>query len=102
MMDKYIPPEIIQSILSAISTIGASVIGRLAYHAQQAQRERRKFFSKHLIFELIIALSIAYFAEGVTAYFKLDGKVAFGLIIAISYMGPRGIEALLLRFLNGK
>ena len=100
MMDKYIPPEIIQSILSALSTVSASVIGRIAWHTSESQRSRRKFFSKHLIFELIIALSIAYFAEGVTAYFALDGKVAFGAIVAISYMGPRGIEALIIMALK--
>ncbi len=101
-MDRFIPPEIVQSILSALSTLAAALIGRLAWHTSESQRERRKFFSKHLIFELIIALGIAYFAEGVAAYLALEGKVAFGAIIAISYMGPRGIEALLILALRRK
>ena len=102
MMDKYIPPEIVQSILSVVSTIGASTMGRLAYHAQLSQKSERKFFSKHLLFELIIAVSIAYFAEGVTTYLGLEGKVAFGAIVAISYMGPRGIEVIVAKLLKVK
>ncbi|WP_334130153.1 phage holin family protein [Sneathiella sp.] len=102
MMDKYIPPELVQSILSALSTISAALIGRLVWHTQQAQRDRRKFFSLHLIFELPIALGIAFFADGVAAHFELSGKVAFATIVAISYMGPRGIEALLMLALKRK
>jgi len=96
-MQEKLPPELAQALVSAASTFGLALIGRLVWHARMAQRSERQFFSKYLLYELIIALGIGYVAEGVVTYLGLEGKVALAGIIVLSYLGPGGLEVLIVR-----
>lgn len=92
-MKEMIPVELWQSIISFLGTTGlAAMLGRLVSHAQKTQNSERDFFSKHLLLEVIIALGIGFFADGVMEYFELSGKVKIAGIIVLSYLGPAGIE----------
>ncbi|MEH6525907.1 MAG: phage holin family protein [Sneathiella sp.] len=99
---SLLPGELLQSAISFCTTLIASVFGRLLYHVQLSQKGLRRFFSWHLFFELATAISIAFAAEGIAAYFGLEGKPAFAAIVAISYIGPRGIEVAFQRFVKSK
>lgn len=98
-MKEMIPAELMQSIISFLGTTGlAAILGRLVHHAHKAQQLERKFFSKHLLFELIIALGIGFFADGLMEYFEFSGKVKIAGIIVLSYLGPSGIEYYLVKY----
>lgn len=77
-------------------------IGRLAWHASEVQRGRRQWWSKHLVWELIAAVAIGLVADGVASHLGLTGAPRTAAIVAIAYLGPRGIEALVIRILESR
>ncbi len=103
-MKELLPPELWQSIISGLSTIGAALLGRLVWHTRQVQKAERKFVSMHLIWELPIALGIGFTADGFLDWYAIEeGNIRTAAIIAISYLGPGGIEHLIGRyFMKGK
>ncbi|MEH6477642.1 MAG: phage holin family protein [Sneathiella sp.] len=100
-MKDYLPPDLWQSLASTFGVLAAAVLGRLVYHARLVQRQERDFFSRHILFELIIALGVGYAANGVMVYLGLEeDEVRIGGIVILSYLGPGGIEYLLVRYFN--
>lgn len=99
-MKDYLPPDLWQSLISTFGFLAAAVLGRLVYHARLVQKREREFFSKHILFELIIAIGIGYAANGVMAYLGLEDEVRVGGIVVLSYLGPGGIEYFLVRYFN--
>lgn len=77
-------------------------IGRLAWHASEVQRGRRRWWSAHLVWELIAAVAIGLVADGVASHLGLSGAPRTAAIVAIAYLGPRGIEALVIRILDSR
>lgn len=100
MLDSKLPTDLVQAAWSFVATWGLAGLGRLLFHVQEVGKGRRRFVSWHLLWETLTALSIGFVAEGVTAYFDLSGKVAIAVIIVVSYLGPRGIEALIERLMD--
>lgn len=94
---RRLPMHVQQIFQSAIGVWLMAWLGRLLWHVGEVQRGRRRFFSLHLLWELLTAIAIGYFAEGVAVYVGLVGKPAMALIIAVAYLGPRGIEELFVR-----
>lgn len=72
-------------------------LGRLMWHVREVQHARRRFWSLHLVWEVITALAIGFVADGIAAHLGLAGRPATALVIVLSYLGPGGIEALLMR-----
>ena len=70
------------------------MIGRSLYHANLVRQGRRRFWSLTLAWELMIAVGMGVVAGGAAEYLQLTGMAAAGFIAAISYLGPRSIEAL--------
>lgn len=99
-MFEKLPPELLQSIYSAIWTFLMAWIGRLTWHVYQVQKGTRRFWSLHLVWELITALAIGFVADGLVHYYGLGGKIGTGLTVAVAYLGPRGLEVLMLRALK--
>ncbi len=98
-MKELLPPELWQSIISGLSTVGAALLGRLAWHTRLVQQAKRKFFSIHMMLELPIAVGTGFAALGVLEWYGIEeGNVLQAGIIAISYLGPGGIEHLLSRY----
>ena len=77
-------------------------IGRLAWHASEVQRGRRRWWSAHLVWELIAAVAIGLVADGVAAHLGLSGAPRTAAIVAIAYLGPRGLEDLVGRLLAAR
>ena len=67
-------------------------VGRLAWHTAEVQRGRRRFFSIHLLWELVAAIAIGLVADGVAAHLGLVGAPRTAAIVALAYLGPRGLE----------
>jgi len=99
-MDQLLPPDLRQALWSGILTFLLAWIGRMTYHIRQVQKRQRSFWSAHLLWEVPTALAIGFIADGVADYFALHGKAAIAVIIMVSYLGPAGIEAIILRLVD--
>lgn len=89
-----------------LDVIGATLIlayiGRLLWHVGEVQRGRRRFFSTHLLWEVVTAIGVGLVADGVVAHVGLTGGPKTAAVVAIAYMGPRGLEALVGRLLDNR
>ena len=94
--------DLLQALYSLLTATGLAALGRLMWHVIQVQHGNRRFWSVALIWELLLALCIGYAAQGVAEYFGLMGRPAMAAVIMLSYLGPRGIETLILRWMVKK
>ncbi len=67
------------------------LFGRLLFFARAGRRR----WSWSLLWEIPIAIVMGILGMAVAEYLRLTGNVAFGAIIAVSYVGPRVIDSLL-------
>lgn len=79
-------------------TGGAGFLGRLMYHAKQAQLGKRRFFSLAMLLDLPIALGMGWVMYGFTVWFKLPMEVTISAAIIGAYIGPRGVDQLFERW----
>lgn len=100
MDHEVLPPELRQAAYSGAVTFCLAWIGRMTWHVRQVQKRQRKFWSAHLLWEVPTALAIGFVADGITDYFALHGKAAIGVIIMVSYLGPAGVESIILRLVD--
>jgi hypothetical protein len=78
----------------AFSTVVGTVLARLMWHGNEARKGHRKFLGVELIWELPVAFGMGMVGEALSSYLSLAQPVSTGLIIALAYMGPRGVAAL--------
>lgn len=93
-----LPPELSQTVWSGLFTMALAWLGRLMWHVREVQGQRRKFFSVHLVWELLTACCIGLMADGLAEYLGLSGRPATAVVIFIAYLGPRGVEEILLKY----
>lgn len=84
------------------ATLILAYIGRLLWHVGEVQRGRRRFFSTHLLWELVTAIGVGLVADGIVEHVGLTGGPKTAAVVAIAYMGPRGLEALIGRLLDNR
>lgn len=84
------------------STIAGALAGRIMWHTQEARKNRRKFFGKELLWEMPIAVGMAFIGEGLASWLGLGQPMSTGLIAALAYLGPRGSEVLFMRWFGAK
>lgn len=89
-----LPEWMNSTVIGAAWTFICSLLGRVLYHAQLVQGGRRKFWSHELAVELGIALGMGLVADGINEVIGIKGRTAVAVIVAVSYLGPRIIEAL--------
>lgn len=87
--------EIKQIIASSTLAFFLAFLGRMAWHLEQVRQNRRRFFSMYLLWEVCMALCVAFVVDGIATYFGFTGKPAMAVMVILSYLGPRGIEAIL-------
>ncbi|GGB37662.1 phage holin family protein [Tistrella bauzanensis] len=100
-------PDFLQGLWSGIRetadliglTVLAAYLGRLLVHVGEVQRGRRRFFSKHLWWELVAAVAIGMIADGMAHQLGLTGPPRTAAIVTIAYLGPRGLEELIVRLI---
>lgn len=74
--------------------IGATV-GRLMYYSG-----RREAIGWEVLYELPIAIGFAFIGESIGIYLELSETTIVGLIAALAYIGPRGIDVLFKRLVD--
>ena len=87
-----------QALEGFTTTLAAAAVGRLMWHVGQVRKGTRCFWSLELVWELPVAFGMALIGAGVAEWAALPPKAEVGLIAALSYLGPRGIESLLARW----
>ncbi|WP_193183288.1 phage holin family protein [Nisaea sediminum] len=90
----------LSSLVPYVSIFGASILGRLMYLAGLCRRGDRRFWSWSLLWEIPVAFGMGLIGAGVAEYLDLGQMGALGTIAVASYLGPRGAEATLERFLD--
>ena len=86
----------------AATTIIGAMMGRLMWHTSEVKKQNRRFFGKELLWELPVAFGMGVFGEGAADYFQLSDTAGVALIVALAYLGPRGIEVLFTRWFEPK
>ncbi|WP_193171244.1 phage holin family protein [Nisaea nitritireducens] len=82
------------------SIFGASFVGRVMYRAGICRRGDRRFWSWSLAWELPLAVGMGIIAAGMAEFLDLGIRGTLAVSTAVAYLGPRGIEAYLERFLE--
>jgi hypothetical protein len=73
---------------------------RLLWHRRLVRLGHRRFWSWDLAWELPTAALSAVIGGGLAEYMSLDGLPAYALVGIVSWLGPRGMETALARFLK--
>ncbi|CUX09469.1 conserved hypothetical protein [Agrobacterium tomkonis CFBP 6623] len=84
----------------AFTTLFAAVLGRAMWHGNEARKGRRKFFGIELFWELPVAIGMAVIGESAASYFSFGQTISTGLIALLAYLGPRGVEAIILKWVD--
>lgn len=78
----------------------SAVIGRLAWHTSQVRKGCRRFWSIELLWEMPLAVFMGLVGGGISEYFGLGFLGACAVASFAGWLGPRGLEALLLRWVE--
>lgn len=84
----------------AVTTLVGAFMGRLMYHSGEVKLGRRRFFGKELLWEIPVAVGMALIGEAAASYLGLTQPVSTGFVATLAYLGPRGAEAVLARWLG--
>lgn len=91
-------PEWLRATGAALAMIATSVLaGRLAWHADQVRRGRRRLWSRELLLEGPAVAALALLTWAATDYLALSPGQTSGVGVILGWLGPRGIEALAIR-----
>ena len=85
----------------AATTMIGALVGRLMWHTNEVRKMRRKFFGKELLWEMPIAVGMAFIGAALASWLALEQPMASGLI-ALADLGPRGSEVLFMRWFAAK
>lgn len=86
----------------AATALAAAMTGRLMWHASEVRAHRRPVLSWDLLWELPLAFGMAMLGDGLGSYLDLSDTTTVALIAGLSYLGPRGVGAMMERWLNRK
>lgn len=71
-------------------------LARLLWHWNMVQEGRRRFWSVHLLFELPVAALSMYLGAGIAEWIGAGPKGTMAIVGFAAWLGPKGLEALLL------
>lgn len=86
----------------SLSTLLGAFFGRAMWHSTEVRAKRRKFFGREMAWELPILLGMWMIGVGLGDYLDLSVKATAALCSVLSYLGPRGAEALFERWIGVK
>jgi hypothetical protein len=78
----------------AATSMIAALFGRLVSHSDEVRKHRRKFIGVELLWEGPTAVIMAIGGEALSDFLKLEHSVSIGVIAICSYLGPRGVQAM--------
>jgi hypothetical protein len=99
LLDKM-PPEMHQVLLAIAGLVPTALVARLLWHRRLVQLGHRRFWSRDLFWELPLAVFCAVLAGGAASYLHLDPLATQALTGGVAWLGPRGGEVMLARFLD--
>lgn len=83
-----------------MAVVLAAVSGRMMAHARAVQDGHRRFWGQHLLWEMPIAIGMAYIAAGAGEWLGVTDNPLLAVVAAASYLGPASVDALLMRILE--
>jgi predicted benzoate:H+ symporter BenE len=86
----------------AATTILAAVAARIAVHGQEVRKRTRQMVGMELIFEPPIAVGMALVGDSLAGYMGWSHHVSVGVVAVLAYLGPRGAQVMLDRWLGAK
>ncbi|ANP35927.1 hypothetical protein JL2886_01005 [Phaeobacter gallaeciensis] len=84
---------------AATTLVGAS-LGRLMWHSGEVRKGQRRFFGPELLWEIPVAFGMAIIGEAIASYLGASATVSTGIVALAAYIGPRGAEVLLAKWLT--
>ncbi|MCD9148982.1 phage holin family protein [Pseudophaeobacter flagellatus] len=83
----------------AATTLIGATIGRLMWHSGEVRKGQRRFFGPELLWEIPVAIGMAIIGEAIASYMGAGPTVTTGIVALAAYIGPRGAEVLLTKWL---
>ena len=77
-------------------------MGRATWYAIRIQEGRRRFLDLFIIVDIIIAITMGLVGLGIGSYYDLSVPVLAAVSAVLGYLGPRGLEFTVLRFIARK
>ena len=94
----------LETLKDSIGAAGMGLAGatgtRMIWVGYQLRAGDRRIVAAWLAFELLIAVVMGLSALGVAEWFELTPWQTFALAGAFGWLGPKGIEALVVRWLD--
>jgi hypothetical protein len=87
---------------TAGAVLAATSTARLVFHAYKVHAGQRAAFGMMLLLECGVAVLMAMVAIGAAEYLGLTTGTAMALAAVLGWLGPKGIEALVLLRLTGR
>ena len=84
----------------ALTSLIAALVGRLMWHGSEVRAGRRSIFGWALLWEFPVAFGMALMGEGLASYFDLKSPSSTAVIAFLAYLGPRGSQELIKRFIE--
>lgn len=84
----------------AATTLFGASMGRLMWHSSEVRKGQRRFVGPELIWEIPVAIGMAIIGEAIASYLDASATVSTGIVALAAYIGPRGAEVLLTKWLS--
>lgn len=86
----------------SLSTLFGAFVGRAMWHSNEVRAKRRKFLGREIIWEVPIVLGMWMIGLGLGDYWQLSPAGTAAVCSVLSYLGPRGAEAAIERWVEGR
>lgn len=87
-------------VMAALALLPAPLLARLLYHRRLVRLGKRRMWSWELAWEVPTAALCAVLAGGAGEYFALQPLATHALAGVVGWLGPRGMEVLVTRYLG--
>ncbi|MGB0749040.1 MAG: phage holin family protein [Magnetospiraceae bacterium] len=99
-MFSYISPEWQKTITGILGLVPTTFLARFLIHRRLVTVGERAFWSWALLWEVPTAMFCAILGAGLGDYLTLGPIATNGIAGAVAYIGPRGLEVSLSRFVE--
>jgi hypothetical protein len=101
MPEKSLLGQLNGALFAALALIPAALLARLLYHQRLVRLGKRRMWSWELAWEVPTAALCAVMAGGIGEYFSLAPLTTHALAGVLGWLGPRGMEVVIARYLGG-
>ncbi|MDO8608862.1 MAG: phage holin family protein [Phaeospirillum sp.] len=98
MLEQQPSPEVKTLVSGLAGLIPTAMLARFLWHHRLVRLGQRRFWSRDLLWECPTAAFSAVLGGGVAAHFALGLMEAHAVVGICAWLGPRGLEVALSRF----